>query len=248
MAGEKTVRHVGRRRETSDAGLDRGADAITRLPLGGLRPDACPEELEQVVGETDHGPLGCHLGQATQREAAEAAHFFDLPEDRLDDRLTLAVNSVADRRAQLLPHPLGHRVSDLRVAARGAVAHAIRWDVEIDRGELGRAKIGVTEKAGIRHRDGRQPTHVRLHLLEHRDKRCGVVGRLTQAAGDDDLPVAVYSRLRAVRLLEALRRMVLHDPRIGVGKVAIIAVWLRALAWIVMASSATWPGVTRPAR
>jgi len=33
MAGEKTVRHVGRRRETSDAGLDRGADAITRLPL-----------------------------------------------------------------------------------------------------------------------------------------------------------------------------------------------------------------------
>jgi hypothetical protein len=67
MVIERTARHVGRRRETSGAGR---ADAITWLPLCGLRQDAHPEELEQVVGETDHGPLGCHLGQATHAKTS----------------------------------------------------------------------------------------------------------------------------------------------------------------------------------
>src|SRR5437879_2172935 len=72
---------------------------------GGLAPEAATGrgwlaaglgrmEFEQVVAETDQGPLLLHACQAAAQELPNAARVFDLPEDGLRDGLPPRVEPV----------------------------------------------------------------------------------------------------------------------------------------------------------
>jgi len=56
-----------------------------------------PEQLQQIAGRAHQSPLAANILFATQAEAAKTTLFFDLSEDRLDDRLAHFVK----RRVQL---------------------------------------------------------------------------------------------------------------------------------------------------
>jgi Transposase DDE domain len=63
-----------------------------RHSSGRVRCPSAAEQLEQVAGCAHQFPLGPDLVQATQAEAAEAALFLDLAEDRFDDGFAHLVN------------------------------------------------------------------------------------------------------------------------------------------------------------
>jgi hypothetical protein len=50
-----------------------------------------PEQLQQVADRAHQLPFAADVVFAAQAEAAKTALFFDLSEDRLDDRLILAL-------------------------------------------------------------------------------------------------------------------------------------------------------------
>jgi hypothetical protein len=69
-------------------GRREGSPARGRLSGGG---EAVSVEFEQVVRGREQSPLGPDGRAAAAQEAVGGAVGLDLPEDRLDDRLTLAV-------------------------------------------------------------------------------------------------------------------------------------------------------------
>src|SRR5271168_241917 len=72
----------------------------------------CPfeaEQLEQVAGCAHQFPLGLHLVQAAQAEAAEATHLLDLAEDGFDDGFAHLVNRLSRLGAQFMLHGLPGR-------------------------------------------------------------------------------------------------------------------------------------------
>src|SRR6266545_5345821 len=65
-----------------------------RLRRGQCRPEAVAEELQQVVGRADEGPLAPHLLETAEGEAAEASRLLDLTEGGFDDALAPRVDRL----------------------------------------------------------------------------------------------------------------------------------------------------------
>jgi len=62
------------------------------------------------VRQADQFPFRLHFLQAAERELAESALLFDLPDDRFDDRLSGAMDHPAHDAADGLPHARGERI------------------------------------------------------------------------------------------------------------------------------------------
>src|SRR6266567_5212523 len=73
------------------------------------------EQLEEVVGGADHGPLGPHFLDAAQQELAEAACLFDLSEHRFHHLLSQSVRGFEAAVVDLLSHLLGQRSASFSV-------------------------------------------------------------------------------------------------------------------------------------
>src|SRR5260370_39092384 len=67
------------------------------------------EQLLEVVGGADHGPLCAHFFDAAQQELAEAACLLDLSEHRFHHLLSQSVGrfeaAIVDLLSHLLPQP-----------------------------------------------------------------------------------------------------------------------------------------------
>src|SRR5229473_5281451 len=63
-----------------------------------------PVQLQNVVRETDHGPLPLHLLQTTQEKLPEAARLFDLSKHRLHDRFAPGVDGRSHLGLQFPAH------------------------------------------------------------------------------------------------------------------------------------------------
>src|SRR5712692_4391981 len=72
----------------------RGAHAWILMRPVSYRGEAGPptEQLEQIVGEADHGPLAPDFLDAAQRESPKAPYLLDLPEHRLGNRLAQGIH------------------------------------------------------------------------------------------------------------------------------------------------------------
>src|SRR5258708_32990575 len=68
-----------------------------------------PVQLQNVMRETDHGPLPLHLLQTTQEKLPEAARLFDLSKHRLHDRFAFSVDRRPRLGLQFPPHPVNPR-------------------------------------------------------------------------------------------------------------------------------------------
>src|SRR4029077_18615912 len=73
------------------------------------------EQLQEIVGGADHGPLGTYFLDAAQQELAEAASLFDLSEHRLHHLLSQSVRrfeaAAAFPRMTLACLRLGHALA-----------------------------------------------------------------------------------------------------------------------------------------
>src|SRR5713101_212463 len=82
-----------------------------------------PVQLQNVVRETDHGPLPLHVLQTPQEELPEAARLFDLSKHRLHDRFAPGVDGRSHLGLQFPAHAvhpcrsLGKRPSRARLLA-----------------------------------------------------------------------------------------------------------------------------------
>ena len=82
---------------------DDASEGVSFRPARRLRAPAAPQaaaegvsvELEEVVRRGDQSPLGADRGSASSSEAVDAAVELGVGEDRLDDRLALAVELAA---------------------------------------------------------------------------------------------------------------------------------------------------------
>src|SRR5712691_3468587 len=103
-----TDTETGSRRENRTAGAgvtaERTRALIAAISLDRTRPLSRAEELEQIVGEADQGPLTDHLTISAQREAAEAAHLLRLSEHGFHDALAARVDQAALGRVELRAH------------------------------------------------------------------------------------------------------------------------------------------------
>src|SRR5216684_7997953 len=118
---------------------------ITVRPSRRGGTDPRPKELEQIVGEADDCPLALHVAHAAQPEAPKTARLFDLPKDRLGDRLAQGIQGAPGWRLQLRAHLLTHRVPAAACRLRARVLLPIRRDVAIHRGQLRGGEIGRAE-------------------------------------------------------------------------------------------------------
>src|SRR5258707_13884983 len=68
-----------------------------------------PVQLQNVMRETDHGPLPSPLLQTTQEKLPEAARLFDLSKHRLHDRFAFGVDRRPRLGLQFPPHAVHPR-------------------------------------------------------------------------------------------------------------------------------------------
>src|SRR5215467_5129060 len=122
-----------------------------RRGSGRSRPAPGTEELEQVVGEADEGPLPADLLNTPQPEAAKAPRGFDLAEHRLGNGLAASIDGPPEGGVQLPAHRLAE--GPLAVAPgrhRATVREPIRRDIKFDPRELRRRQIRFAKIAGVR--------------------------------------------------------------------------------------------------
>ena len=104
------------------------------------------EQLQEVVGGADHGPLGTHFFDTSQQELAEAARLFDLSEHRFHHLLSQSVGCFEAAVVDLFSHPLGQRSTNFSV--RGCrVLGASGRDVAVDTVCFERFEIGFAAVA-----------------------------------------------------------------------------------------------------
>src|SRR5229473_1655629 len=107
------------------------------------------EQLEEVVGGADHGPLGPAFLDAAPQELAEAACLFDLSEHRFHHLLSQSVGRLEAAVVDLLSHPLGQRSAGFSV--RGCrVLGASGCDISVNAVCFERFEIGFAAVAGVR--------------------------------------------------------------------------------------------------
>src|SRR5438876_1209098 len=106
MAGgrRRTVRELRAPRMTA---IPDGAGLMSRGPRARPRP----KQLQEVVRQADHGPLGAYLREAAEGKAPKAATVFDVGENGLHDRFAAPIDDFADRRPQLRAHLLARRAT-----------------------------------------------------------------------------------------------------------------------------------------
>src|SRR6266704_6694074 len=99
------------------------------------------EQLQEVVGGADDGPLCTHFLDAAQQELAEAACLFDLSEHRFHYLLSQSVGCFEAAVVDLLSHLLRQWSADFSVLG-GRVLGTSGRDIAVDtvcfqRGEIG---------------------------------------------------------------------------------------------------------------
>src|SRR5438876_8679395 len=106
MAGgrRRTVREPRAPRMTA---IPDGAGLMSRGPRARPRP----KQLQEVVRQADHGPLGAYLREAAEGKAPKAATGFDVGENGLHDRFAALIDDFADRGPQLRAHLLARRAT-----------------------------------------------------------------------------------------------------------------------------------------
>src|SRR2546427_10128713 len=108
-----------------------GSGANAGISLRGLQRPPGTKELEQVVREADHGPLGSDLGHAAKREAPKAAPLFDLAEDGFRQGFPARIDRPAGHAVELRSHDHGHRMGPGPRRGRAAMRAAIRREVAV---------------------------------------------------------------------------------------------------------------------
>src|SRR6266581_7344141 len=104
------------------------------------------EQLEEVVGGADHGPLGPHFLDAAQQELAEAACLFDLSEHRFHHLLSQSVRRFEAAVVDLFAHQSRQRSTNFSVC-RCRVLSASRCDIAVDTTCYERFEIGFAAVA-----------------------------------------------------------------------------------------------------
>src|SRR6266705_1420769 len=89
---------------------EKGLSIGSRSSSGG-GTGARPEQLEQIVRQTDNRPLGPHVSHPAQPEASKPSRLFDLPKHRFWQRLAPGVDRAPGGRLELGSHLLAHGVS-----------------------------------------------------------------------------------------------------------------------------------------
>jgi hypothetical protein len=85
--------------------LNRGPSvAAMSSPTSGGR-QACPKQLEDVVGGGHQGAFPVHLLKPSQSEGIQTSGPFDLAKDWLDNGLTQGVDRMASFGAEFSIHP-----------------------------------------------------------------------------------------------------------------------------------------------
>ena len=133
---------------------------VPRAPVTTSRPGVCctvaasgglceGEQLQEVVGGADHGPLGTYFLDAAQQELAEAACLFDLSEHWFHHLLSQSVGCFEVAVVDLLSHPLGQRSTNFSVC-RCRVLGASRCDIAVDTTCYECFEIGFAAVARVR--------------------------------------------------------------------------------------------------
>jgi len=101
--------------------------------LCGFESPSRSEQLQQIADRAHQSPLAANVLLSAQAEAAEAASFLDLSEDRLDDRLAHLVDRASGLGPQLMSHLFPWSRTRRRIAGcrlcRIAMLIAARRDV-----------------------------------------------------------------------------------------------------------------------
>src|SRR5208282_1558187 len=87
---------------------DFGLDGRFCADLCGLQCPSGSEQLEQIADRAHQSPLTANIPLAAQAEAAEAASFLDLSEDRLNDCLAHLVDRTPCFGPQFVVHLFTH--------------------------------------------------------------------------------------------------------------------------------------------
>ena len=195
---------------------------------GRTRPSApAAEQLQDVVTQTHHGPLGIDGIDAAQGELAEAPGVLDVAVDGLNHGLAPSVPGSTLGGVEPPAHPLQGVESIGRVAgARGRspipMAHPFgRHPCFGAQCPCPPLDLGIPVPRIARRMLGRSSC-VGSHPFEHRFEVRRVRGLVGHATGDDELMGFIDSKLRVVGLNEPVRA--LHDGAVRVGEVALCRV------------------------
>ena len=188
---------------------------------------ARPPELQDVVGGTDQRPFPADLPQAAQQELPEPTALLELAEHRLDDCFAPGLQASAPLGPQRPPHPLRHRQSSRRPAARGGGPGAsVPLAIRRDEGLTAQGGQGFHVRLAARPRvHARGPRHlagIDQHLGQERLGLLLVIGLIGALRRDHDLRRRIDGRLAVVPLDHtALRPRGGHDPALRIGEVTL---------------------------
>src|SRR2546425_6686142 len=168
--------------ERADLPVLAGSRANAAISLYELERLPGTKELEQVVREADHSPLGPDLGHAAKRKAPKAAPLFDLAEDGFRQGFPARVDRPASQAVELRSHGLGHWMGPRSRRGRAAMRAAIGRDIAVDPGEVRCCHVGLAEKSRVRRHGHGQPPRVRCDLFQQRHELLHVDRLLRHAA------------------------------------------------------------------
>ena len=179
-------------------------------------------QLQEIMGDAHQAPLLCHLLDPAQQNLPKPSRLFDLAEDGLHRLLAQPVSTAMTTPSELHLHSSCSR-PDLRGMAstcRGVpVLLPARGDVAADMPPIQFPEVVFRTVAGIGRQLPRLPAGILLDLGHHRGELLPVVGRCRHPVSHDDLAGRIHRSLSVVALHEAVRR--LHDPAVGIGKIAL---------------------------
>src|SRR6266404_4366387 len=196
---------------------------VLLLFLGHLKLFASSKHLQQVMRHTHQQPFRFDLSQAAQQKLPEAAYVFELGKDRLDNYFSFAEHLAPGFAAQFVPHPFLQGGVFWQSSFRSPIERLplVRRHMQVNGSYERMSNRGLTVVAGISRDLIRQPSQVLFYLLQQRHQLFLVHPGLHYFGRYDYLGLSVNSELDVVRLLESLRPVVLHDPRVRVGEVAL---------------------------
>src|SRR5258705_9016453 len=149
--GRDELRIMARRDDGADVGEAPKCSTPSTRSSGrsrnGSSLDRCRVQLPEIVDGTEQRPLLADPGEAPPEELAKAARVLDLPEDRLDDRLTPRIAAAAASGPELTGHAFADGEPGRGPAAgrrpwRLGVRVALRRDEGLDSPGVPRPRVG----------------------------------------------------------------------------------------------------------
>src|SRR5262245_62499724 len=185
----------------------------------------------QIERQTDQAPLASSSLLAAQRELPEAQYLFNDADHRLDRAFAQAVDPLPNRTLEFVGHLLLRAgILPWRLWQLGK-ALPPTWMVWVASGR----DIGL-DRPPLENRNVRLAKVARVQCGRIWGAQIGwdgvqgwfdfllIGGMVREALTHDQQAVLVDRDLGIIVLLEALAAAVLHDPRVGVGKVVLIFV------------------------